>query len=111
MNRQPLLFHFLMVFGWSLLCFWFMWRCFGTTGGWAGVAFLVTGCLGCWVGSTIWEIGRRLRRHEDRIRKLEEELERRWRYVPENDPSAALNAFQAGAMRITDAIRNKAPEL
>jgi hypothetical protein len=83
MLRWPLLFHFLTVLVWSLACFLVAFRCLERdSGGPTYFAFVCTGMLGGLVAGALKEIGRRFRRYEDRIRKLEEELERRWQYVP-----------------------------
>jgi hypothetical protein len=80
----PLLFHFLAPLVWSLACFWVAFWCVveRDTGGSTYFAFSCTGVLGCLVAGAVKEIGKRFRQYEDRIQKLEEELERRWQYVP-----------------------------
>jgi hypothetical protein len=83
MFRWPLLFLLLMALFWSLTCFWAAWRCLERdTGGPTYFAFACTGTIGFLLAGALKEIGRRFQRYEDRIRKLEEELERRWQYVP-----------------------------
>jgi hypothetical protein len=77
MRRRPLLFHFLLVYGWSFVCFWFAWLSLGGKGGSAGLALLLTGILGSWVGTAIWEVGGLLRGQEARMRRFEEELAKR----------------------------------
>jgi hypothetical protein len=71
-----LLYRLGMIFGWSLASFWLAWAAGPSGGAWLGTAV-----LGVSTGFAVLEMGRRLRRQESRIRKLEEELERRWRYA------------------------------